>query len=311
MLDERLLGSAVSLENAASIGWKVNSAGTRFGIGRTNAGLLFFRTSAELGTTSGGPLYDLKVDNSGNVGIGNLGISTPIEQRMTVFTSSGTYGFAHTDGTVTLSSFVDSTGGWLGTRSNHPLHFYTNNGAAIMTIGANGNIGIGTAPGGVTKLIIAGNVATFGDLSNGFAQAGSTSVCRNGTIFAACSSSLRYKTDVQPFTEGMKYINDLQPIVFTWKIDGARDIGFGAEDVEKIDPLFVTYNDKKQVEGVKYDRLSVAFVNAFKEQQSQIEKQQTTIQLQQKQIDEQRRQIEALMRVVCSQTNEPTVCRHP
>lgn len=49
------------------------------------------------------------------------------------------------------------------------------------------------------------------------------------------------------------------------------DVGFGAEDVAKINPLFVTYNDKGEIEGVKYDRLSVVFVNGFKEQQAQIE----------------------------------------
>ena len=52
-----------------------------------------------------------------------------------------------------------------------------------------------------------------------------------------------------------------------------------------IDPLFVVYNEKGEIEGVKYDRLSVAFVNAFKEQQEQIQKQQVQIARQQQQID--------------------------
>jgi len=74
-----------------------------------------------------------------------------------------------------------------------------------------------------------------------------------------------------------------------------KDVGFGADDIEKIDPRFVTYNDKGQVEGVKYDRLSVAFVNAFKEQQAQ--------------IDRQQKQIEALTRLICLQSPEAEICR--
>ena len=32
-----------------------------------------------------------------------------------------------------------------------------------------------------------------------------------------------------------------------------------------IEPLLVTYNDKGQVEGVKYDRIGVVLINAIKE----------------------------------------------
>ena len=69
----------------------------------------------------------------------------------------------------------------------------------------------------------------------------------------------------------MNIINRLRPISFTWKQDGVKDIGFGAEEVEKVAPLFTFRNDKGEIEGVRYDRLGVIFVNAFKEQQAQIE----------------------------------------
>ena len=81
-----------------------------------------------------------------------------------------------------------------------------------------------------------------------------------------------------------------------------KDVGFGAEDVAKINPLFVSFNDKGEVEGVKYDRLSVAFVNAFKEQQTQIETQNVQIEKQQKQIDE-------LKLIVCAMKPDAEVCR--
>jgi TolA-binding protein len=65
-----------------------------------------------------------------------------------------------------------------------------------------------------------------------------------------------------------------------------RDLGFGAEDVHKVEPLLVTYNAQGQVEGVKYDRVAVVLVNALKEQQAQVEQQRAQLAAQQTQIEE-------------------------
>ena len=139
-------------------------------------------------------------------------------------------------------------------------------------------------------------VATLG-------TAGRTKLCLNASNqIADCSSSLRYKTNIAPFSSGLKLISRLRPISFDWKTDGQRDVGFGAEEVAAINPLFVIYNSKGQVEGVKYDRLSVAFVNAFKEQQSQIEQQRDQIRKQQNQID-------ALRKLVCLDHPNADVCK--
>jgi hypothetical protein len=113
---------------------------------------------------------------------------------------------------------------------------------------------------------------------NTLATAGSTSLCRNAANqIATCSSSLRYKTDLHPFTSGLALINRLKPITFRWKSDNQLDLGFGAEEVAVVEPLLVTHNAQGQVEGVKYDRISAALVNAVKEQQAQIAAQQRQI----------------------------------
>ena len=152
-----------------------------------------------------------------------------------------------------------------------------------------GNVGINTN-NPLNKLDVAGIIAV-GSLG----AAGGTQLCRNASNqISNCSSSLRYKTNVAEFSKGMSFLKKLRPISFDWKIDGAKDVGFGAEDVAKIDPRFVTFNDKGEVEGVKYDRLSVAFVNAFKEQQQQIERQQT--------------EIDELKQIVCSLKTDAKGC---
>ncbi|MCY7344833.1 MAG: tail fiber domain-containing protein, partial [Pyrinomonadaceae bacterium] len=150
-----------------------------------------------------------------------------------------------------------------------------------------------------------------------FGAAGSSHLCFNSNLeVATCSSSLRYKTNIAPFTFGLSLINQLQPISFDWKTGGMKDVGFGAETVAAINPLFVNYNAAGEVEGVKYDRLSVLFVNAFKEQQTQISEQQTQIigqqtqiQTQQKQLDEQKALIDGLRKLVCANNPTAAVCQ--
>lgn len=101
----------------------------------------------------------------------------------------------------------------------------------------------------------------------------------------------------------MYIINRLKPITFDWKLDGMHDLGLGAEDVEKVDPLLVTYNKDGQVEGVKYDRIGVVLINAMKEQQQQIERQKTT-------IDDLEKEVHALKALVCGTKRRTAICRN-
>lgn len=134
------------------------------------------------------------------------------------------------------------------------------------------------------------------------ASAGTTQLCRNNSNFiSTCGSSLRYKTDLQSYAGGMDVVNRLQPITFRWKSDGTPDLGFGAEPVSEIEPLLVTHNEKGEVEGVKYDRLSTVFVNTFKEQQREIE-------MQREQIKKQQERIERLERLMCQSNPRAEIC---
>jgi hypothetical protein len=99
------------------------------------------------------------------------------------------------------------------------------------------------------------------------------------TTCTTSSSSLRYKTDLQPFLGGLDVINRLKPITFTRKAEGIRDIGLAAEEVEKAEPLLSFRNDKGEIEGVKYELLAVVFINAFKEQQAQLSQQEQQIEV--------------------------------
>jgi hypothetical protein len=269
-----------------------------------------------------------------------------------VQTATNSYGITHTDGVVTVGSWVGTdisgpVGGYLGTRSNHPLFFFTNNGYAQMTLSTAGNLSIGTTAPASARLVVtntSGGTAVLGQSNGGsnfpgvhgvstglsgigvrgesnngtlavglygssnigyagvfngrtlfqgnlnipaLGVAGNTPLCRNNSDsgeLATCSSSLRYKTDVRPFLGGLDIVERLRPIAFTWKQGGSRDIGLGAEEVQKVEPLLTFRNDKGEIEGVKYNQLSAVFVNAFVEQQEQIRQQHELVAQQQSQI---------------------------
>jgi len=138
-------------------------------------------SSTNYWSLSGSDIYN---NTSGNVGIGT---TTPAN-KLTVQTLTNSYGIAHTDGTITVGTYIGLGDGWLGTKSNHPLAFFTNNSLQQMVIATNGNVGIGTttpatkltihtpnntdgfsheSDGGIIlKDVVGGVSATFGTYSN-------------------------------------------------------------------------------------------------------------------------------------------------
>jgi len=138
-----------------------------------------------------------------------------------------------------------------------------------------------------------------------FRGGGDTLVCHYFGQLAYCSSSLRYKTNIAPFGSGLNLVKQLSPITFNWKEGGKKDFGLGAEDVEKIEPLLVSYNDKGEVEGVKYDRIAVVAINAIKEQQAEIE----SLKNQVAALDSLRQEVAALKALLCTRKKNADICR--
>jgi len=129
-------------------------------------------TGYNYSTNTAQPLY-LSVDgantllnaNGGNVGIGT---TTPFSK---LSVNSNLFGISQTNGTVTLSTYLSFGAGWFGTYTNHPLHFYTNNSEAQMTLNQAGQLGIGTTtPLGGYRLDISGPVRSFDNTTHFVAQ---------------------------------------------------------------------------------------------------------------------------------------------
>lgn len=135
---------------------EVNTANANWGIIHTNG---FERVGTYVGggggwvaTQSNSPLYfctsllglngsaQMTLLTNGNFGIGTINPS----YKLQVNTGDGLPGIVHSNGLISVGTYVGSNGGWLGTFSNNPLYFFTNNGNAQMTLLPNGYLGIGT-----------------------------------------------------------------------------------------------------------------------------------------------------------------------
>jgi hypothetical protein len=200
----------------------------------------------------------VRVDKEGRLGIGTtapqraLQIGGSVDAMFTLEPSPGSpmAGYIR---------FGDNTGWYLSiarsrNSSGGPLN--TGNQGNLVTIKDNGDLRV-----------------LQGSLSQSLWIIADKPVCytSNGTIGQCGASSLRYKSGVAPYNDGLDVINRLQPISFTRIINGRREIGFGAEDVEKVEPRLTYPNEKGEVEGVRYELLTTVLVNAIKEQQETIE----------------------------------------
>jgi hypothetical protein len=175
-----------------------------------------------------------------------------------------------------------------------------------MRLDANGNLGLGGVTAPTAKLQVNGTGRFSMVNIDSYVGGQDLHLCTtasggNQNLIGLCSSSLRYKRNVQSFSRGLEIITRLRPISFEWKESGKRDVGLAAEEVEKVEPLLTFRNNKNEIEGVKYSQLSAIFINAFKQQQAQIESQK-------EQMAAMKAEIDALKQLVCAANSSAAVC---
>jgi hypothetical protein len=149
-----------------------------------------------------------------------------------------------------------TAGSWVSTDPIFEVGIGTSGTAAdAVTVLKNGKFGIGTASPAQT-LEVNGKVQV-----DSWASASATTVCENSNVLSTCSSSIRYKENVKDSPFGLNDVLKMRPVVFKWKGRDENDFGFIAEEMEKVDPMFVQYKNN-QVEGVKYPQLTSVLAKA-------------------------------------------------
>lgn len=85
------------------------------------------------------------------------------------------------------------------------------------------------------------------------------------------TSSERYKENIVTLNGSLDKVLKLRGVSYDRKDTKQKEIGVIAEEVEKIIPEVIKYNDDNQVDSVSYGRLTAILIEAIKEQQKQID----------------------------------------
>lgn len=116
-------------------------------------------------TVGTGALYD----NGINVGIGTTSPASKLTVNgdQVILNSTGSYGFQQNYLSKSIATYIDANGGWLGTKTNDALHFFTNNSLPQMSLLASGRVGIGTTtPTSILDVVSTSAITAFSATAN-------------------------------------------------------------------------------------------------------------------------------------------------
>jgi hypothetical protein len=252
----------------------------------------------------------MRIDTSGNVGIGTSSMSNRLEvvQSASADASAairaGTNGYAASlklianDATGsrynTLNSFYGSTEQWSirSGAADSTMTFCTGSSATErMRIDTNGNLAIGTTSttiagdGGKimadagSSLALLANRTGDGNIVRWYrtnSQVGSIGVTASATSYNT-SSDYRLKQNIAPMTGALAKVALLKPVTYKWKADGSDGEGFIAHELAEVVPDCVTGNKdalkedgNPDYQGVDTSFLVATLTAAIQEQQALI-----------------------------------------
>lgn len=178
-----------------------------------------------------------------------------------------------------------------------------------ITSGSN-NIDIGnSAPGNESDTIRVGNTQTRAFLAgvNGVTVSSGTAVYidSNGQL-GTVTSSVRFKEDVASMGDASEGLMKLRPVTFHYKApydDGTHLLQYGliAEEVAKVFPDLVQYDDKGKPFTVRYHEINTMLLNELQKQHAKVAEQQSEVGSLKAQLAEQEARIQRLEALLARQ----------
>ena len=263
--------------------------------GDTNTGIFF--PAADTIAFSEGGAESMRIDASGNVGIGTTSPEAKLQVQGTVDTASSTIRITAT-GACSAGFACNSTGTTIGTDTGGILfktgvtaNTPTTTGTERMRINSAGNVCVATTSQIDFGLISAAanldllyhlvlkNTATQAGgqsyqrfLNSANSKTGSIDHTGTTTVAYTTSSDYRMKENISPMTGALTAVLQLKPCTYTWKEDGKVGQGFIAHELQEVCPDCVsgekdaveTYTDEDGNEATRpaYQGIDTSFLVA-------------------------------------------------
>ena len=271
-----------------------NSGGLTFRNATANEFIIHTATSDALIFGTGGNNERMRIDSSGNVGIGTTSPDFLLEVETGSTSVAPKLGFRNTQ-----------AGTQIGMPANTNALSFTTGDSERMRIDSSGRLLLGTtskisgdqgnagylavhgntdASGSICEVKNTGNPASNRDFIRFFnssdGEAGS--IEHNGTSSVAynTSSDYRLKENIEPLANGLQRLLQLNPVQFDWKSDKTSSEGFIAHEVQEIFSDAISgEKDGEQTQGMDYGRITPLLVKAIQEQQTQIDALQSEIKI--------------------------------
>ncbi len=114
-------------------------------------------------------------------------------------------------------------------------------------------------------------------------------------------SSRRYKKEIRELGIAPEKVLQMEPVRFAWKENDMEDVGLIAEDVAKLIPELVIYDEENRPDGVKYDKVVLYLLAALKDMKAEND----ALKAHQTSTDAQLSKLTELVEILLAKQNDP------